>query len=113
MNAKTRQNKTLGSRLLWAIYWPVALVSACGIVALQSPGATLVSQQPAEMSDRPSRVEQLVESHHCWTGAGPEGVEPTKAVVTLPGQKAQVRSADLGFKIWLEGKPGVVHAFCR
>lgn len=64
--------------------------------------------------DRPSmsRVERLVARHDCWTGDAPTGAEPTHAVVTLPGSGAERTSARTGFDIWLDGAPGVLHAFC-
>jgi len=59
------------------------------------------------------RVQQLVEKHHCWTGKAPPDIgEPKHAVVTLPGGRARVMSADVGYGIWLYHEPGVLHAFC-
>ncbi|MFC4784542.1 hypothetical protein ACT8ZV_08715 [Nocardioides sp. MAHUQ-72] len=62
---------------------------------------------------RPTRAAVLVERHACWTGAAPHGVVPTRAVVTRPGERARIVPARVGFDIWLDGRPGVLHAFCR
>lgn len=64
-------------------------------------------------SSRPAdRVVRLISGHDCWTGTAPEGVIPGHAVVTTPGRRARVVDADVGFAIWLDGAPGVLHAFC-
>ena len=57
-------------------------------------------------------VEDLVADHACWSGAAPAGAVPGHAVVTLPGRRPALVPADLGFAIWLDGRPGVLHAFC-
>jgi hypothetical protein len=59
------------------------------------------------------RVTHLIEKHDCWSGEAPENAPiPGHAVVTLPGGRPRVMSADVGFGIWLYHEPGVVHAFC-
>ena len=58
------------------------------------------------------RVVRLITGHDCWTGTAPEGVIPGHAVVTRPGHRARLVDADVGFAIWLDGAPGVLHAFC-
>lgn len=58
------------------------------------------------------RVVRLISHHHCWTGTAPKDVIPGHAVVTLPGHRARLVPADRGFAIWLDGAPGVLHAFC-
>jgi hypothetical protein len=63
--------------------------------------------------DHPSRVERLMERHSCWSGEGPPGVIPGRAIVSAPGGRAEVVPADVGFGIWLDGEPGSLHAFCR
>ena len=58
-------------------------------------------------------MHHLIERHHCWTGEQPADVEePHHAVVTLPGGRPRIMSADVGFGIWLYREPGVLHAFC-
>lgn len=84
----------------------LALVASGGMLsAMHAPAA----EQPPV---RPSRVERLMRKHDCWVDAAPAGVAVSRSVVTLPGERAMVRSARVGFGIWLEGDPGVVHAFC-
>jgi hypothetical protein len=54
-----------------------------------------------------------MEGHGCWSDAAPAGApDPQHAVVTLPGESPRVVPADVGFGIWLEGKPGTLHGFC-
>jgi hypothetical protein len=60
-----------------------------------------------------TRADRIVATHDCWSGAAPAGVEPTHAVVTLPGQVARRVPAGVGYGIWLDHDPGVLHAFCR
>jgi hypothetical protein len=60
-----------------------------------------------------SRAERLLAEYACWTDEIPAGQSvPTHAVVTLPGQRAELVDADIGFAIWLDGAPGVLHGFC-
>ena len=83
------------------------LVGAQGLVIQDS------TVTPAPVADDGSdRVTRLVDRHDCWTGAGPEGVIPGHAVVTLPGERAALVPAEVGFGIWLDGDPGHLHAFC-
>ena len=58
------------------------------------------------------RVGRLISGHDCWTGTAPQGVIPGHAVVTSPGHRARLVDAGVGFAIWLDGAPGVLHAFC-
>lgn len=59
------------------------------------------------------RVARLLARHGCWTGPAPAGSPaPGHAVVTLPGARARLVAADVGFAIWLEHAPGTVHGFC-
>lgn len=59
------------------------------------------------------RVARLLARHGCWTGPAPAGSPaPGHAVVTLPGARAELVAADVGFGIWLEHAPGTVHGFC-
>jgi len=61
---------------------------------------------------RAAAVGKLLRRHGCWTGQAPAGVTPTHAVVTLPGAEPALVAAEVGFGIWLDGDPGVVHGFC-
>jgi len=61
---------------------------------------------------RSAAVQKLLDGHGCWMGQAPDGVAPTHAVVTLPGSEPALVAADVGFGIWLEGDPGVLHGFC-
>ena len=62
---------------------------------------------------RAARVSHLLAEHLCWTGAAPAGsASPTRAVVTLPGRRPALVAAEVGYGIWLDGDPGVVHGFC-
>ena len=58
------------------------------------------------------RVAALMVAHRCWSGEGPQGVIPGHAVVDL-GAGPEYVSSDVGFAIWLDGKPGRLFGFCR
>jgi hypothetical protein len=72
-------------------------------------------ETPASVTEpaAPSRVERLMERHSCWSGEGPPGVIPGRAIVSAPGGRAEVVPADVGFGIWMDGDPGMLHGFCR
>lgn len=84
-------------------------------------GSTLASSGPASLAlepGSPARADQvvarLVRQHHCWTEAAPPGAGiPSRALVTLPGERTRLMPARVGFDIWLRGAKGHVHAFCR
>ena len=84
------------------------LVGAQGLVI----GDSAATPAPT-VDDGSDRVTRLVERHDCWTGEAPGGVIPGHAVVTLPGERAALVPAEVGFGIWLDGDPGRLHAFCR
>lgn len=95
-------------------------VVAAGVSFLLAGSASLTGPleseppPPVEAAATPAqRVVSLMEANGCWSGAAPEGVSPTKAVVTLPGQRPRLVAADVGFGIWLEHDPGILHGFCR
>src|SRR5262245_43571178 len=77
---------------------------------------TTVPEQPAvnqEPGQKKSRAERLLAEYACWSGQVPAGqAAPTHAVVTLPGERAELVDAEVGFAIWLDGAPGVLHGFC-
>jgi hypothetical protein len=84
------------------------LVGAQGLVIEDS------AVTPAPVSEQGAdRATRLVERRDCWTGEAPAGVVPGHAVVTLPGERAALVPAEVGFGIWLDGDPGRLHAFCR
>lgn len=101
---------------------PVGFAVVIGIAY----GAGVLNQDSppkwAEPTDfGPTRVERLIERHDCWTETAPVGVIPGHAVVTLPGKRARLMSAEIGFNIWLgpDGQAGSgdelagrLHAFC-
>ena len=58
------------------------------------------------------RVAALMVAHDCWTGEGPKGVIPGHSVVDK-GAGPEYVSSDVGFAIWLDGKPGRLFGFCR
>ena len=61
----------------------------------------------------PDRVTVLVERHGCWSGTAPLGApDPTRAIVTLKGERARVVEATVGYEIWLGDRRGTLHAFC-
>jgi hypothetical protein len=66
----------------------------------------------AKRAERAAAVLRLLRANGCWSGAAPAGTTPTHAVVTLPGHRAALVDADVGFGIWLEGDPGELHGFC-
>lgn len=82
------------------------LVQAPLEVAGELPAETRAAQGAA-------RVSRLLSKHGCWTGEAPGGApEPRHAVVTAPGGRPRLVDAGVGFGIWLEGEPGVLHGFC-
>lgn len=85
-----------------------------GLVVVVGPAAGSGGPAPGRADPPPTtRAERLVGRHDCWTGAAPAGAPvPSHAVVTRPGRRAQLVDADVGFGIWLDGDPGVLHAFC-
>ena len=87
--------------------WSSALLGSWALVVAVAP-APAAQQHPVPVD----RVSLLVDRNACWTAVAPAGAEPTRAVVTLPGERPRVVRAATGFRIWLEGEPGVVHAFC-
>ncbi len=118
MPAQHAQTPTLRTVLLGAV-GRVAGVGVGFVVVLTLglllvPRSTLVT---AERSPRPVVVDPvatLVQKHGCWTGQSPPGVGvPGHAIVTLPGQAPRLVRSQIGFDIWLEGRPGRLHAFCR
>ena len=66
----------------------------------------------ARAAARAARTMRLFRRHGCWTGDAAAGAVPTHALVTLPGKQPALVEADVGFGIWLDGDPGVLHAFC-
>lgn len=93
----------------------------CAASALATP--ELVVQAPLERTEGApaetragravARVSGLLTTHGCWSGEAPEGApEPGHAVVTVPGGRPRLVEAAVGFGIWLEGEPGVLHGFC-
>lgn len=88
------------------------LVGAVALVVVDSTHDAAPASSRS-VSYAPSRVERLVTSHDCWTGTAPDpAVIPEHAVVTLPGERSAYVSSEIGFDIWLHGKPGLLHAFC-
>lgn len=62
---------------------------------------------------RAARVAVLMAEHGCWSDAAPAGAPaPTRAVVTLPDGGPRLATAEVGYGIWLDGDPGVLHGFC-
>jgi hypothetical protein len=88
------------------------VVAAMLLAVVLAPGQNVLDTSGTAAAP-PTRAERLVTTHHCWTGPAPAGVEPAHAVVTLPGKVARVVRAEVGFGIWLDHDPGVLHAFCR
>ncbi len=87
-------------------------VTAGGLSAPTDP-APISPLTPAATPAAVLRVDELIAAHDCWSGDAPDPtVIPGKAVVTLPGAEPALLPADVGFEIWLEGRPGTVHAFC-
>jgi hypothetical protein len=108
----------------------VGLASAVGMATDRTPASTVTSEQPsatpasaaspaprltrAQREDRrrSAATRALLERHGCWTDRAPAGVTPSHAVVTLPGGEPALVAAAIGFGIWLDGDPGVLHGFC-
>ena len=90
-----------------------AVVTAGTVLAVSASPAHGVLDTSGAHAQHLTRAERIVARHDCWTGAAPAGVEPTHAVVTMPGQVARRVRAEVGYGIWLDHDPGVLHAFCR
>ena len=101
--------RTVVRNLVWAA---AALASWSVVAGLAGPVQTGVLGHSPSPEPAPDRAALLVERHDCWTGAAPAGTEPARAVVTLPGGRASVVGAGVGYRIWLDDRPGVLHAFC-
>ena len=82
---------------------------ASSVAPPAKPRPTKAQRRAARRSAVTSR---LLEDNHCWVGRAPDGAAPTHAVVTLPGSEPALVAAEVGFGIWLEGEPGVLHGFC-
>jgi hypothetical protein len=84
-----------------------------GVSALE-PTVTEQVTVPAtpEPRQQKSRAERLLAAYGCWTGDAEGRPAPTHAVVTLPGERAELVDADTGYAIWLDGAPGELHGFC-
>lgn len=104
-------------RIVFMVKMAVGVALVALVVQGQASGIIDATQPPPqEVVTKQSRSDRLFEKHDCWNGEAPKDVGPFgpgHAVVTLPGHKAQYVSADVGYGIWLEGKPGTLHGFCR
>ncbi len=115
--------RTLTRALLRALVVPCVFTGALAASVGLSHAAGLVDtvevvqarEEAASRQVAADRVAVLVESHDCWTGPSPHGddVIPGHAVVALPGGAPRLLSSRVGFAIWLDGRPGTLHAFCR
>ena len=89
--------------------WTAAALGAWAVAAGLAPATGDV----ATTATPPDRVTVLVERHGCWSGTAPLGApDPTRAVVTLKGERAKVVEAAVGYEIWLGDRRGTLHAFC-
>ena len=116
MRTHPTRNRTLRSLILRTTATNLA-ATAVGVL-VWSAGGGVAGDTTASWSQSPetavSRVETLLARHHCWSGRAPVGAPaPTHALVTPPGGRAHLVPAAVGYGIWLDGKPGVLHAFCR
>ncbi len=103
MNAlPTHRRTSLRTTLARRLGGNLALVAVLlGAWTANVAGATSAEGRPFPDAGL-DRVSHLVEKHDCWTGqAPPDAEEPRHAVVTLPGGRPRVMSADVGFGIWL------------
>jgi hypothetical protein len=111
------------ARFVGPLAGAVVVLATCaagvaGRVGPGSPAAQPVVDRPSpETASAPvrpdDRVERLLRTHDCWTAAAPAGAPvPEHAVVTLAGRRAAYVAADVGYGIWLDGDPGILHGFC-
>ncbi len=91
----------------------VAALLVGTLLAVTSPAAQIgtLDTSGAEATNL-TRAERIAARHDCWSGPAPRDVEPTRALVTRPGQRARLVPADVGYGIWLDHDAGVLHAFC-
>ena len=92
--------------LLAAIFVTGLTISAA--TANEPTAPDWVVQGPSDAD----KTAAMMRTHHCWSGEGPQGVIPGHAVVDL-GAGPEYVSSDVGFAIWLDGKPGRLFGFCR
>ena len=104
----------------------VRVVLSCAVGAAVLVASSLLAtpalvQAPAGTAPAPGtrsaqgadRVAALLVEHRCWSGEAPAGApEPMHAVVTAPGARPRLVDASIGYGIWLDGDPGVLHGLC-
>lgn len=109
---------TVGGQLAGAA---LAVPGDAGAPGRETPAATAPAHAstpedgargPAELREA-RQVRRIVRSEGCWTGAAPAGAAlPSRALVTLPGGRPRLVRDTVGYAIWLDGRPGTLHAFC-
>jgi hypothetical protein len=91
----------------------VAGLTLGGHLAGLAPQTIDIVGEGRTAAPRSAVVDTLVRDHHCWVGQAPPGTGvPSRAVVTLPGDDPRLAPSRVGFGIWLQGRPGTLHAFC-
>lgn len=92
----------------------VATLALVAVLAATSSDAALV---PTQAPDSTSVPQQLLNAHHCWSGAAPAdmaGKIPSHAVVELNPQRGpQYVRSEVGFDIWQHRRTGTLFGFCR
>lgn len=91
-----------------------ALALACTLAYFVPQWDTASDQHRADpQTTAQAQAATLLAEHDCWTSNGPAGVIPGHAVYTLPGRGTAYGPASVGFAIWQDDKPGILHGFCR
>lgn len=95
--------------------------NVAAVAALLAVGLSAMTEAPYEPAERPAAAQspaQVVSANDCWTGAAPEGVEPTRvvyskgnsgALVGGPAKTARALEQVLGG----EDAGWTIHGFCR
>lgn len=109
-------HRVLRQTLTWFLPFAVLAVLA-SLAPRQGPSILPYEPTPAPVQEFESRVELLLERHHCWTRDGPDGVIPGHAVVTIDGRVRYVGEQVTGHALeqLFDGVDHglVVHGFCR
>lgn len=106
----TRTARTLRNTLRGLVAFAALL--ALAYLAPQWDTATDM-HRPDPQTSQQAQAASLLAEHDCWTSNSPTGVIPGHAVYTLPGRGTTYGPASVGFAIWQDGKPGILHGFCR
>lgn len=100
--------------MLRALVMPVLGTLAFAWVTLLVGSPVVDVGQAPRVPNLNSPAQILLHTHDCWAGKSPYGsLIPGHAVFALPGHEPRYGRSQVGFDIWLNGKPGILYGFCR